>query len=156
GMFYWMVPRLFGTKLHSRTLANAHFYIGTLGILLYVVAMWVSGVTQGLMWRAQAPEGGLMYPAFGETLLAVMPMYHVRVLGGGLYLVGMILMAYNLLRTARAGKAVDGETEVVVAEAAPAPSWGKVLTAPPMVLIFLVGALALAAGFLDQIGATGF
>src|SRR5688572_2966982 len=114
GMFYWMVPRLCGTKLHSTRAANAHFYLGTVGILLYVVAMWVSGVTQGLMGKAEGPGGGLMYPNFVETLIAIRPMYWVRLAGGTLYLVGMILMAYNLARTALAGKAVDGEADVVM------------------------------------------
>src|SRR4029079_12916976 len=93
GMFYWMGPGLFGTKLHSKKLADAHFYIGTAGILLYVVAMWASGVTQGLMWRATQPGGGLTYPSFVETLIAIKPMYHARMLGGTLYLAGMLLMA---------------------------------------------------------------
>jgi cytochrome c oxidase cbb3-type subunit I/II len=158
GMFYWMVPRLFGTKLYSKKLADAHFYLGTVGILTYVISMWVSGVTQGLMWRATQPGGGLTYPSFVETLLAIRPMYIARMTGGLMFLTGMCLMAYNLLRTALAGKAVDGETTVTVAEAAPAaePGWRKILTAPPFVLVVIVGALAMGAGFLDQIGATGF
>src|SRR6185503_3910715 len=121
GMFYWMVPRLYGTRLHSTRAANAHFYLGTIGILLYVVAMWVSGVTQGLMWKAESPGGGLMYPSFVETLAAILPMYWVRLVGGTLYLAGMLLMAWNLWRTARQGRAVDGEATVVVAPSAPQP-----------------------------------
>jgi len=155
-MFYWMVPRLYGTKLHSTRAANAHFYLGTVGILLYVVAMWVSGVTQGLMWKAESPGGGLMYPSFVETLAAILPMYWVRLVGGTLYLAGMVLMAWNLWRTARAGKAVDGSAEVVPLERAPQPSWVKLLLKPAPILVTLVTALALLAGFLDAVGATGF
>src|SRR5579871_3216958 len=110
GMFYWMVPRLFGTQLWSRRLADAHFWIGTFGILLYVASMWVSGITQGLMWRATDAQGALVYPNFVETLEAIKPMYWMRLVGGSMYLAGMVMMAYNLGRTALAGKAVDGET----------------------------------------------
>jgi cytochrome c oxidase cbb3-type subunit I/II len=156
GMFYWMVPRLFGTKLYSKPMANAHFYLGTIGILLYVVAMWVSGVTQGLMWKAENPGGGLMYPSFVETLLAIMPMYYVRALGGAMYLAGMVLMAYNLWKTVKAGKAVDGTTEVVVTPPEPQLPWRKLLFQPAPLIVFIVVTLALAAGFLDAVGATGF
>jgi cytochrome c oxidase cbb3-type subunit I/II len=156
GMFYWMVPRLYGTQLHSKKLANAHFYLGTLGILLYMAAMWASGITQGMMWRATTPSGGLLYPSFVETLLAIRPMYIVRMLGGLMYLTGMIIMAYNLIRTARAGRAVDGETEVVPRPAEPVVPWGKIITAPAPVMLTIVTALALTVGFLDQIGALGF
>src|SRR5262249_3363218 len=107
GMFYFLVPRLYGRPLHSRAASNAHFYPATAGILLYVVAMWVSGVTQGLMWRATTPQGGLEYPAFVETLLAIRPMYFVRIVGGTLYLAGMLVMTWNLWRTARAGRPVE-------------------------------------------------
>ncbi|RYZ59621.1 MAG: cytochrome C oxidase Cbb3, partial [Proteobacteria bacterium] len=84
GMFYWMIPRLYGTELHSRKLADVHFYLGTFGILLYMAAMYVSGITQGLMWKAQNPDGTLLYPTFVETVVAVMPMYWMRFVGGTL------------------------------------------------------------------------
>jgi len=113
GMFYWLVPRLYGTELRSRSAANFHFYIGTFGILLYVASMWVAGVTQGLMWRAKADEGGLLYPNFVETLLAIRPMYWMRLIGGLLYLVGFVAMAVNLWATARKGRAVDGTAQVL-------------------------------------------
>src|SRR6478736_1302058 len=81
GMFYWMVPRLYGTKLFSKALADLHFWLGTVGILLYCIAMWTSGVTQGLMWRATDPNGGLLYPNFIETVIAIKTMYWVRLAG---------------------------------------------------------------------------
>jgi cytochrome c oxidase cbb3-type subunit I/II len=137
GMFYWLMPRLYGTKLHSTKAADAHFWMATVGILLYMVAMWVSGVNQGLMWRATNPDGTLLYPNFVETLLAIRPMYIVRMVGGLLYLVGFVLMMWNLYKTARAGKAVDGETTVVVEpEPVPAgarPGLGALLTGWPFV-----------------------
>jgi cytochrome c oxidase cbb3-type subunit I/II len=119
GMFYWLVPRLYGTKLYSNRSAEIHFWLGTIGIVLYVIAMWVSAGTQGLMWKATNPDGTLVYPSFVETLIAIRPMYIVRALGGGMYLVGMIMMAWNLWKTARSGKAVNGTAEVVVKDDVP-------------------------------------
>ena len=146
GMFYWMVPRLYGTKLHSKSMADTHFYLGTVGIILYVVSMWVSGVTQGMMWRAIDDKGVLLYPTFVETLIAIRPMYWVRLAGGTMYLVGMLMMAYNLFRTARSGKAVDGEAMVTVESLKATAPWGKVVFGAPVVLTLvvsvLVGALA--------------
>ncbi len=100
-MIYWLAPRLWQTKLWSRSLANAHFWIGTVGILLYIVAIYIAGVTEGLMWRAFDASGRLLYPNFVESVIAVRPMYWVRLVGGSLYLTGVLLMAYNLYRTIR-------------------------------------------------------
>ncbi len=142
GMFYWLVPRLYGTKLHSRKAADLHFWVALVGIILYVVAMWVSGVTQGLMLRAQTPDGALVYPAFIETLIAIKPMYVVRFVGGSLYLAGFVLMMWNLYKTARSGVAVDGRATVAV-EAKPAIDplhWSEVVFGRPV--IFAVAILA--------------
>ncbi len=146
GMFYWMVPRLFGTKLHSTKMADYHFWIGTIGILLYVVSMWIAGITQGLMWRAVDSGGNLTYRSFVETVIALRPMYYTRLVGGLLYLVGMIMMAYNLLKTVKAGKAVDGEAEVMVPEAEPEVSWTKLIGGAPVVSSVIVLALMLVFG----------
>jgi cytochrome c oxidase cbb3-type subunit I/II len=143
GMFYWMVPRLFGTKLYSTKMANAHFYMGTFGILLYMIAMWVAGVTQGLMLRATNADGSLQYPNFVETLLAIRPMYLVRIAGGSMYLIGMIMMTYNLAKTALSGKAVDGEAEVVPRVREPELPWRQVVFGRPVVLASLVLVLLL-------------
>jgi cytochrome c oxidase cbb3-type subunit I/II len=142
GMFYWMVPRLYGRDLWSKRLADAHFWIGTFGLLLYVVSMWVSGITQGLMWRATDAQGVLVYPNFIETVNAIRPMYWMRLVGGLIYLSGMILMAYNLGRTALAGHAVDGESTVVV-ERRPVREarWDEVLFGKPVILVALVSVL---------------
>jgi cytochrome c oxidase cbb3-type subunit I/II len=107
GTFYWLVPRLYGKELHSQKAADAHFWLGTFGIILYAISMWVSGITQGLMWRGITPEGALQYPVWMDTVLAIRPMYYTRIVGGSLYLVGFLIMAWNLVMTARAGKAVD-------------------------------------------------
>ena len=152
GMFYWMVPRLYGTQLHSRSAANLHFYLATVGILLYVIAMWVSGITQGLMWRAENQGGGLTYPGFVETLIALRAMYWARLLGGTLYIAGFVIMAWNLVKTARSGRPVDGEAEVVIErEEGPRVRWRSVLGGQPVVVTTLVIALLIAAGFLNPL-----
>ncbi len=114
GMIYWLVPRLFQTPLYSKKLANAHFWIATIGIVLYVISMWAAGITQGLMWRAFDDTGRLQYPDFLETVTRLVPMYWVRALGGGLYIIGMLMFAYNVYRTwkARPAKYTDVEIDV--------------------------------------------
>ena len=102
GMIYWLLPRLFQTKLWSERLANIHFWLATVGILLYIIAMYVAGLTQGLMWRAIDDTGRLAYPDFIETVAAIIPMYWVRVVGGGCYLTGALLGAVNSFNTWRA------------------------------------------------------
>lgn len=102
-VLYWMVPRLYKTELYSVRLATIHFWVATVGIVLYITALWIAGVTQGLMWRAVTAEGTLQYQAFLETVKVLHPYYQVRALGGLLYLVGALLGGYNLLRTAMQG-----------------------------------------------------
>ena len=114
GMVYWMVPKMWNTKLYSVQLANAHFWLGTLGIVIYALPMYVSGVVQSLMWKEFNPDGFLTYQNFLETTTKILPMYMMRAVGGGLYLVGVFIMVYNLLKTAAAGKFVPNE-EVMVA-----------------------------------------
>lgn len=101
GMIYWLVPRLWKTDLWSKKLATTHFWIGTIGMLLYVFAMYASGITQGLMWRAFDETGRLVYPDFIETVVQIIPMYWVRLVGGSLYLTGAALLGYNVFRTIR-------------------------------------------------------
>ncbi|PTY07318.1 cytochrome C oxidase Cbb3 [Opitutaceae bacterium EW11] len=115
GMVYWLLPRLWNKPLHSTSLANLHFWIGTVGILLYVAAMWTSGITQGLMLNATTENGTVLaYPNFLDTLNTIRPMMLMRVVGGGLYLTGWILLAYNFIRTVSGAQAVDGTVEVFV------------------------------------------
>ncbi|MDW8308453.1 MAG: cytochrome-c oxidase, cbb3-type subunit II, partial [Verrucomicrobiales bacterium] len=101
---YWLFPRLYNTKLWSTKLANYHFWIALLGMMFYVVPMYASGVTQGLMWKQFNQDGFLQYPNFVETVLQIVPMYRLRAIGGTLYILGAVLMAYNLWRTARSGQ----------------------------------------------------
>jgi cytochrome c oxidase cbb3-type subunit 1 len=98
GAMYYMIPRLFKRELYSTRLAEIHFWVATIGIVLYITAMWISGVMQGLMWRAVNPDGTLTY-SFIESVQAMFPYYVIRFLGGFLYLSGMVLMTYNLGRT---------------------------------------------------------
>jgi cytochrome c oxidase cbb3-type subunit I/II len=99
GMLYWLSPRLFQTKLWSPRLANAHFWIGTLGILFYIVPIYSAGVTQGLMWRAFDATGRLQYPDFVETVVSIIPMYWVRVFGGSLFVAGVVMCLVNVVMT---------------------------------------------------------
>ncbi|RMH70562.1 MAG: cytochrome-c oxidase, cbb3-type subunit I, partial [Gemmatimonadetes bacterium] len=109
GILYWLIPRLFNTKLHSPKLANAHFWIGSLGIVFWVVPMYISGFTQGLMWKQFTADGFLKYPIFLETVTQLVPMYMIRAIGGAFYLIGAVIMTYNLFRTMAAGSFVANE-----------------------------------------------
>jgi cytochrome c oxidase cbb3-type subunit I/II len=124
GMIYWLVPRLWNKPLHSTSLANIHFWLGLVGILLYVAAMWVSGITQGLMLNATA-EGGtvLAYPNFLDTLNSIRPLMALRIVGGTLYLAGFLILGYNVLRTIKGAQTVDGTAEVFVDDT-PSPRVG--------------------------------
>jgi cytochrome c oxidase cbb3-type subunit I/II len=114
GMFYYLIPRLWNKPLHSIALANLHFWIGFLGILLYIGSMWASGITQGYMLNATAENGTVLaYPNFLEVLQTILPLMLFRVLGGALYLTGWILMIYNFAKTLHGAKTVDGSIEVV-------------------------------------------
>lgn len=117
GMVYWLVPKLFKTTLWSEKLANAHFWIGTLGIVMYALPMYVAGFVQAFMWKQFEPDGSLTYGNFLETVNEIMPMYWMRAIGGSLYIIGMILLMYNVLATVRQGQKVTDDE----AQAAPLP-----------------------------------
>ena len=107
GSMYYLIPRLFGrTEMYSTPLINVHFWIATIGIVLYIAAMWIAGVMQGLMWRAVGDDGTLTY-SFVESVKATYPFYAIRLLGGVLYLGGMLIMFYNMVRTIAGNQAVD-------------------------------------------------
>ena len=110
GMIYWLIPRMTKTKLFSEKLANFHFWIGTLGIILYALPMYVAGFLQASMWKQFKPDGGaLQYGNFLETVTEIMPMYWMRAVGGTLYLTGVIVLVYNVIRTVRQGSPVENE-----------------------------------------------
>jgi cytochrome c oxidase cbb3-type subunit I/II len=109
GMLYWLIPRLYNTKLYSIKLANSHFWVATLGIIFYAIPLYWAGITQGLMWKEFTADGFLKYPLFLETVLQLVPMYAVRAIGGTLYFSGVFILIYNLLKTAKSGKLVENE-----------------------------------------------
>ncbi|MGE3106871.1 MAG: cytochrome-c oxidase, cbb3-type subunit I [Phycisphaerales bacterium] len=99
GMMYWLLPRLFQTRLWSKKMAEWHFWLGTLGILMYIIPIYWAGVTQGLMWRAFDQVGNLQYGDFVETVTRLMPFYWIRVGGGLLYITGVLLAGVNFALT---------------------------------------------------------
>jgi cytochrome c oxidase cbb3-type subunit I/II len=103
GMLYWLFPRMFKTKLFSVKLADAHFWLATLGMLFYVIPLYFAGFTQSLMWKEFTADGYLAYPNFLETVTQILPMYYIRALGGAMYLTGMLMLVYNLIKTAKSG-----------------------------------------------------
>ncbi|WP_457615525.1 cytochrome-c oxidase, cbb3-type subunit I [Lutibacter sp.] len=115
GIIYWLATKLWKTELYSTKLANTHFWIGTMGILFYAIPLYIAGFTQALMWKQFNPDGTLVYGNFLETVTEILPMYAMRAIGGTLYLTGFILLAVNVIMTAKAGSAVEDE----LAEAAP-------------------------------------
>ncbi|MDH4323837.1 MAG: cytochrome-c oxidase, cbb3-type subunit I [Betaproteobacteria bacterium] len=107
GAMYYLIPRLFGrTEMYSVRLINVHFWVATIGIVFYIASMWIAGVMQGLMWRAVSDDGTLTY-TFVESVKASYPFYAIRLLGGVLYLAGMLIMAWNVARTVAAGRSVE-------------------------------------------------
>ncbi len=125
GMIYWLIPRLFKTKLYSIALANVHFWVGTLGIILYALPLYVAGFTQASMWKQFNPDGTLVYGNFLETVTEIMPMYWMRAIGGSMYIVGAFILLYNVVMTVRKGSTVTDE----LAEAAALPKVTKKRTA---------------------------
>ena len=117
GAIYYLIPRLYGkAQMYSVKLIEIHFWTATIGIVLYIAAMWIAGVMEGLMWRATNADGTLTY-SFVETVKATYPFYEVRLAGGILYLSGMLMMAYNVARTIASGKAYNAPVIVPVAHA---------------------------------------
>jgi cytochrome c oxidase cbb3-type subunit 1 len=117
GALYYLIPRLYGrTQMYSVRLVTAHFWIATVGIVLYIAAMWIAGVMQGLMWRAINDDGTLTN-TFVESVKATYPFYVIRLAGGALYLSGMLVMAYNMFKTIAAGRTVEEPIPAVLAHA---------------------------------------
>jgi cytochrome c oxidase cbb3-type subunit I/II len=153
-ILYWTIPRIYKTELFSKKLASFHFWIGTLGILFYVIPMYWAGFTQSLMLKEFTSEGMLKYPAFLETTLRIIPMHVVRSIGGTMYLSGVIVMAYNLTRTAMQGKLVANEAAQAM-PLAPAHTivrenaWHRVLERRPMQFMVLALVVILIGTFIE-------
>ena len=156
GMLYWLVPKMWKTNIFSKKLANIHFWIGTLGIVFYAVPLYWAGFAQSLMWKDFTPEGFLKYPNFLETVTQILPMYKMRAIGGALYLVGVFVMVYNLIKTATQG---SFEAE----EAAEAPAlpkeekentrahWHSWIERRPLQMLFWATVVILIGGLVELI-----
>jgi cytochrome c oxidase cbb3-type subunit 1 len=113
GSIYHLIPVLFNKpKMYSTYLINLHFWLATVGVVLYIVAMWMSGVLQGLMWRAINADGTLTY-SFVESLEASKPFYLLRFIGGVIVLAGMLIMAFNVYKTIRSEDEIESEEKAV-------------------------------------------
>ena len=155
GMLYFLIPKMWGTKLHSMKLANFHFWIGTLGIIFYAIPLYWAGFTQSLMWKEFTPDGFLAYPNFLETITQLMPMYAMRAFGGAIYIIGVLVMVYNLILTARSGSFISNEeaqapalTPTYTAHAG--EYWHRALERKPLVLMVLA-IVAVSIGGLVEI-----
>ena len=154
GILYWIVPRMWGTKLYSTQLANVHFWIGTLGIMFYALPMYVAGVVQSLMWKEFTPDGYITYQNFLETTTQIIPMYMLRAVGGGLYLTGVFIMSYNLLKTAYSGKFIaneEAEVAPMVKAASTGGYWHHVLEAKPILFTVLALVSILIGGIIELV-----
>ncbi|EQB2357582.1 cbb3-type cytochrome c oxidase subunit I, partial [Campylobacter jejuni] len=105
---YHMTPRVFKRELYSKSLMEAQFWIQTTGIVLYFASMWIAGITQGMMWRATDEYGNLLY-SFIDTVVAIVPYYWIRAIGGLLYLIGFFMFTYNIYKTIACGRVLDKE-----------------------------------------------
>ncbi|MCA6456651.1 MAG: cytochrome-c oxidase, cbb3-type subunit I [Chitinophagaceae bacterium] len=155
GVLYWLIPRIFNTPLYSKKLATTHFWIGTIGIVLYAIPMYWAGFTQAMMWKQFTDDGTLKFQ-FLETVTHIIPLYALRSVGGLLYLVGVFIMVYNIVKTVKAGSLVADEE----AEAPALPKeivthgkeyWHRWIEARPVqMLVFSLVAVAIG-GILEII-----
>ena len=153
-ILYWLIPRIYKTELYSKKLASFHFWIGTLGILFYAIPMYWAGFTQGLMLKEFTPEGMLKYSSFLETTLRIIPMHVMRSVGGSLYLLGVIVMGYNLAKTMLAGKLVANEAAQAlplepVHTIVPEASWHRRLERKPIKLMLAALVVILIGTFIE-------
>ena len=154
GILYWMVPRMWGTKLYSMKLANTHFWLGTLGIIVYALPLYIAGIVQSLMWKQFNAEGFLEYKNFLETVVAIIPMYVLRAVGGALYIVGAVLMSYNLIKTAGQGTFIaneEAEAPALEKKKVVGGHWHSVLERKPVLFTVLSLVAILIGGIFEMI-----
>ncbi len=153
GILYWVIPKIFNTPLYSTKLASTHFWIGTIGIVLYAIPMYWAGFTQAMMWKQFTEDGTLKFQ-FLETVTHIIPLYVARSIGGLLYLVGVFIMVYNIVKTVKAGKLVANEA----AEAPPLPAkivthgkqyWHRWIEARPIQMLVLSLVAVAIGGILE-------
>jgi len=155
GMIYYLLPRLWKVPVYSTRLIMIHFWTATTGIVLYILSMWTAGITQGLMWRAFNEQGMLRYPDFIETVVKLAPFYWIRAFGGGLYLFGTMLAAYNVARTISASKTAgadlsDSQTSAVpLLRTAPSGAWHHRLEARPVLFTVLTLIAVIIGGIVE-------
>lgn len=145
GMIYWLLPRLWKTELWSKKLMTIHFWIGTIGIVMYITSMWTSGITQGLMWRAFNDDGTLKYPEFILTVTQLIPFYWIRLIGGLMYLGGVVLLGVNVWKTVGLSKLANPVLEdpkvsayALVPQASVSGGWHHRLEGMPVAFTVLV------------------
>lgn len=152
-MLYYITPRIYNTELFSRKLANIHFWFATLGAIFYVIPMYWGGITQSLMWKQFTAEGFLQYPNFLETVLQIVPMYILRAFGGSLFIVGAVVGAYNVWKTARSGSLVAEEEAQAPPMIDPAAGhnekWHRRLEGRPLKFTMLVLVAILIGGIVE-------
>jgi cytochrome c oxidase cbb3-type subunit I/II len=155
GILYWLIPKIFNTPLYSKRLATNHFWIGTIGIILYAVPMYWAGFEQAMMWKQFTEDGTLKFQ-FLETVTHIIPLYVVRSIGGLLYLIGALVMIYNLIKTIKAGSFEANEA----VEAAPLPTtiethgkqyWHRWIEARPVQMLVLSLVAVAIGGILELI-----
>jgi cytochrome c oxidase cbb3-type subunit I/II len=153
GVLYWLIPRIYQTKLFSTKMANTHFWIGTLGILFYAIPLYWAGWTQALMWKQFTPDGFLSYGNFLETVTQIIPMYGLRALGGTMYLAGVLMMVYNLWKTAKVGNFLPYESAEaparVVHQASKNEYWHKWIERRPMQMLVASAIVILIGGIVE-------
>lgn len=153
GMLYWLFPKMWNTKLYSNKMANAHFWIGTLGILFYALPMYWAGFLQASMWNDMTPEGTLANPIFLDTVTNLKMLYELRAIGGLMYLIGAIMMMYNLFMTAKIGKFIaneDVEAPRMLHQSHKGEHWHRAIERRPVRLMIL-SLIVVAIGGLVQI-----
>lgn len=155
GIIYWMIPKIFNTQLYSKKMANRHFWLGTLGMLFWAIPMYWAGFTQSEMWKQFTEAGQLKY-SFLYTVTYLKPFYAMRSLGGTLYLAGVVLMVYNIIKTVKAGKLVANEA----AEAAPLQKeyvkhsgehWHRVIERRPVQMLIISLVVILIGGIIEMV-----
>jgi len=155
GMLYWLIPRIYGTKLYSTKLANTHFWIGTLGILFYAIPLYWAGWTQSLMWKQFTADGFLQYGNFLETVTQILPMYMIRAIGGTIYFSGVIVMIYNLVKTVQSGNLIANQEAsapaLVAYEAHNNEYWHKWIERKPIQMLIASAVLVLIGGLVEII-----
>jgi cytochrome c oxidase cbb3-type subunit I/II len=156
GILYYLVPKMYGTKLYSLKLANFHFWIGTMGIIFYAIPMYWAGFVQSAMWKEFTADGVLAYPNFLETVTQIKTMYLLRAIGGAMFIIGTVVMAYNLFKTAAQGAFLANETVEVPALAKQEPAhagehWHRIIERKPIQMLVFSLIVVLIGGIVEMV-----